>query len=266
MEISQKKLIIFDLDGTLTKSKTPIREEMCELLYRLLREKNVVVISGGKREMVKRDLENPIVQYVHQKKYDFAVLKNLHIMPTYGTSYFVWGGNINSKPEWLCKYSNYLTSDQKERTFKILEEIPKKMGYWEPENKIFGERVEDRESQITYSPLGQDAAREEKAKYDVEDMLRDKVVQAVQEKLPDLEVRKGGLTSIDVTEKGVDKTFGVKKMMQMYKYKIEDMLFVADKIYPGGNDYPIKEFGVESIEVQSPEETEKIIEGILNDN
>ena len=42
-----KKLVIFDLDGTLAESKSPVDAEMAELLRGLLAVAKVAIISGG---------------------------------------------------------------------------------------------------------------------------------------------------------------------------------------------------------------------------
>jgi phosphomannomutase len=42
-----KKLIVFDLDGTLAESKSSVDAEMSELLHELLAIVKVAVISGG---------------------------------------------------------------------------------------------------------------------------------------------------------------------------------------------------------------------------
>jgi hypothetical protein len=41
------------------------------------------------------------------------------------------------------------------------------------------------------------------------------------------------------------------------------MLFVGDALFPGGNDYPVKECGVDSIMTRDPDETKRIIETFL---
>ncbi len=41
------------------------------------------------------------------------------------------------------------------------------------------------------------------------------------------------------------------------------MLFVGDALFPGGNDYPAKATGVDSIEVRDPNETKRVIEAVI---
>ena len=47
MRSTMKKLAVFDLDGTLAESKSPLDPEMADLIDRLLNVVKVAVISGG---------------------------------------------------------------------------------------------------------------------------------------------------------------------------------------------------------------------------
>ena len=71
-----------------------------------------------------------------------------------------------------------------------------------------------------------------------------------------------GSTSIDVTRPGIDKAYGVKKLHETLDIAIADMIFVGDALFPGGNDYPAKQAGAESIRVRDPHETKRVIEAI----
>jgi phosphomannomutase len=72
----------------------------------------------------------------------------------------------------------------------------------------------------------------------------------------------GGAASIDVTRPGVGKAYGTKKLKETLGAAIADMIFPGDPIFPGGDDYPAKQAGVETIRVRDPEETKRIIEAI----
>jgi len=67
---------------------------------------------------------------------------------------------------------------------------------------------------------------------------------AVAPLLPDLEVRSGGSTSVDITLKGVDKAYGMRRLAEVTGIALEEMLFVGDRLDPEGNDYPVKALGV----------------------
>jgi phosphomannomutase len=75
-------------------------------------------------------------------------------------------------------------------------------------------------------------------------------------------VRLGGATSIDVTKHGIDKAYGIRKLRDVLGIRIDQMLFIGDALFPGGNDYPAKQAGVQTIQVRDPEETKRVIEAI----
>jgi HAD superfamily hydrolase (TIGR01484 family) len=245
-----KKLIAFDLDDTLAVTKSEISDEMSEVLGRLLEHYDVCVISGGNLDQFKKQVINRL--NVSDEK-----MARMHLMPTCGTRYYRYENG-----DWAQQYAEDLSDDQKQRTIEALEKVAKELGLWE-ENPA-GEIIEDRGSQITMSALGQQATPEDKyawaEKYKDERLvLRDKVA----ELLPDLEVRIGGTTSTDVTIIGIDKAYGMKKLCEANNLNKEDILFVGDKLQEGGNDYPVKAMGIDSIEVRHQEDTIFVLEGVM---
>ena len=81
--------------------------------------------------------------------------------------------------------------------------------------------------------------------------------------IPGFAVRLGGTTSVDVTKLGIDKGYGMRKLRDTLGIGLHEMLFIGDALFPGGNDYPAKEAGVESIQVRDPNESKRVIEAIL---
>lgn len=252
-----KRLIAFDLDGTLAPSKSHFDPRMVDLFNRLLSKYHVCVISGAKYELFQR-------QFLTQITTDPELLGRLHLLPTTGTRYYRF---VNG--EWQMQYAEDFTPEDKQRIITALSE-----GWEEAGTKIektYGPIIEDRESQITLSPLGQevvaelgDAGVELKESWDPDMTLRLKVVEVVSKKLPDFNVKVAGLTSIDVTIPGVDKAYGINKLMESTGFTMADILFVGDKIMPGGNDYPVKEMGIDCIAVERWQDTTYVIEGIVN--
>ena len=247
-----KKLIAFDLDDTLAVTKSPISDRMGELLVKLLDSYHICIISGGKVEQFH-------MQVVDRLEATPAQLSSMHLMPTCGTRYYRFS---NKNQEWELQYAEDLTSEEKETIIKALKESAKEMNLW-IENPA-GEIIEDRNSQITYSALGQKATPEDKyawAAKHAEDKI--KLRQLVAERLPNLEVRLGGTTSVDVTRIGIDKAYGMQKLIDELKLDKSEILFIGDKLQEGGNDYPVKAMGIDSIEVDRWEDTAFILEGIL---
>jgi HAD superfamily hydrolase (TIGR01484 family) len=246
-----KKIIAFDLDDTLSVAKSAISPEMAELLVRLLGKYEVCIISGGNLDQFKLQVINNLdARPDHLKKF--------HLMPTCGTQYYLYDEMTG---DWARQYANEPTSEQKQRAAEALTNGAKELGLW-PEQP-YGEVVEDRGSQVTYSALGQQAPSDEKYAWDPDNAKRLKLREYVVPLVPDLEVRIGGTTSIDVTLAGVDKAYGMKNLMQATGVQMEEILFVGDKLDEGGNDYPVKALGVDSIAVNEWQDTARVIETLI---
>lgn len=252
----RKKLIAFDLDGTLAPSKSHFHPRMVALFDQLLAKYQVCVISGGKYELFQ-------TQFLTQITSEPASLSRLHLMPTSGTRYYRYNDN-----EWKLMYAEDFTSDQKKRIITALSEGLKESGY--EQKRTYGETIEDRESQITLSILGQDIVAELedegvriKEEWDPDGSKKMKIRDIVAKKIPEFNVRAAGATSIDVTQPGVDKAYGMDKLLQATGLVKDDVLFFGDKIMPGGNDYAVEEMGIECISVRNWEDTAFAIEGII---
>ena len=242
-----KKLIVFDLDETLAESKSSLDAEMAGLLNSLLRIVKVSVISGGNWSQFEKQV---LANLSHDER-----LKSLFLLPTCGTKFYRY------ESDWKLLYSEDFTDEEKT---KIISSLKQATG--SPDLKpqqTWGDIIEDRGSQITFSGLGQHAPLEEKEKWDP-DFSKRKRIKAILDKLiPEFSVRLGGATSIDVTKHGIDKAYGIRKLRDVLGIAIREMIFIGDAVFPGGNDYPAEEAGVLSIEVKNPHETKRVIEAII---
>jgi phosphomannomutase len=242
-----KKLVVFDLDGTLAQSKASVDAEMAKLLGTLLDTVKVAVISGGDWPQFEKQVLSDLR--------DDATLKNLSILPTCGTKFFRY------EQDWKKLYAEDFTREQKQKIIDSLNQAVDQSGL--KAEKTWGETIEDRGSQITYSALGQRAPLEQKQKWDPDFSKRKKIKAILDPLLADFSVRLGGSTSIDVTKPGIDKAYGIRKLRDILGIAIDEMIFVGDALFPGGNDYPAEEAGVVSIRVRDPEETKRVIEAII---
>ena len=242
-----KSLIVFDLDGTLAASKSALDAEMASLLHDLLSVVKVAVISGGAWQQFEK-------QVLSELPHDESLAK-LSILPTCGTQFFQYTG------EWRKVYSEDLTADEREKIVGALNKAIETAGF--NAEKTWGETIEDRGSQITYSALGQQAPLEEKVKWDADFAKRTKIKAILDVLIPDFSVRIGGATSIDITKPGIDKAYGIRKLRDILGISLEEMIYVGDALFPGGNDYPAEQAGVISIPVRNPNETKRVIEAII---
>jgi phosphomannomutase len=245
----EPRMIVFDLDDTLTLTKSVVSAEMADLLVRLIAARPVCVISGSRFEQFE-------LQILDSLPASPELLTNLHLMPTCGTRYYRW-----MTSHWQQVYSEDLSEPERTAAKEVLKEAAHTLGYWEP--RIWGERIEDRGSQVTFSALGQVAPPELKAKWDPSGAKKSAMREYVAERLPGLEVRSGGTTSIDITKKGVDKAFGLRKLIKATGLPPGEVLFVGDSFAEHGNDYPAIGVGVRCVAVANHTETEDLIEYIL---
>ncbi len=235
-------LVAFDLDDTLAHSKSAIVPEMADALLELLSVRPVCIISGGRFEQ----FETQVLSHLPS---DDRLLQ-LHLMPTCGTQYLRW-----QQEHWVQIYSHELSQEDRDQCFTVLEAEARRLGFWDDEQEVYGDRLEDRRSQVTYSALGQAAPVELKKRWDPDGSKREQLRSAVAPLLPDLEVRSGGSTSIDITQQGIDKAYGIGALAAQEGLDPHDILFVGDRLEPGGNDYPVLALGVQSHAVRDSEDT-----------
>ena len=242
-----KKLIVFDLDGTLAPSKSSLDPQTAGLLRDLLDIIKVAVISGGAWTQFEMQLLTDLPKN--------SLLANLSLLPTCGTKFFQYNGT------WEELYSEDLTAAEKRKIRDSLDKAAGEAGY--RAKKVWGEVIEDRGSQVTYSALGQQAPLAEKEEWDPDFAKRKKITAILETLIPEFSIRIGGATSIDVTKPGIDKAYGIGKLRDTLHLSFKEMIYIGDALFPGGNDYPAEEAGVVSIPVKGPAETNLVISTIL---
>lgn len=242
-----KSLVTFDLDGTIAPSKSEPDAEMIGLLVSLLEVAQVAIISGADYAQFQGQLVGHLPIGTDFRK--------LSLLPTCGTRFYRFDGS------WEKLYSEDLSATQKQTIVDALTTAVAKAGF--ATERTWGPTIEDRESQITYSALGQQAPLDAKASWDPDFAKRQAIKNIIDPLLPNFSVRLGGATSIDVTLPGIDKAYGMRKLRDTLDIPFHDMLYIGDALFPGGNDYPVRETGVTCIQVRDPSETKRVIEAIV---
>ena len=225
---------------------------MAALLAELLAVVPVCVISGGQFGQFQSQLIAGLPAGAS------ALLERLHLLPTCGTQYYRYENG-----EWAQQYAENLTDAEKQLTLSVLEKTARELSLWEP--KTWGPILEDRGSQITFSALGQDAPVDAKRAWDPTGARKESLRAPAAALLPGLEVRSGGSTSIDVTRKGIDKAYGMRKLADLTGIPLDRMLFVGDRLDEGGNDYPVKALGVRTHAVTDWQDTAEFVAEFLEE-
>jgi phosphomannomutase len=98
-----------------------------------------VISGGGWPQFEKQVVQNFLMTNAWQ----------LSLLPTCGTKFYQYSG------DWKKLYEEDFTRDQREKILSSLHKALAEAGY--KVEKVWGEVIEDRGSQITFSALGQQA-------------------------------------------------------------------------------------------------------------
>ncbi len=240
--MSEKRVIIADVDETICESCQPLSKEMAAEINRLLeRGFTFAVISGTKKEY--------LMEMVSSQ------LKGKHyLLPTTGTQCV----EVHSKDDHQELYKHTLTLSEKEEIMGALEKTTEKFKIESLTTKE--DQIQDRETQITLSAIGRSAPREKKESYDAEGHKRREWINHIKTMLDEekYEITIAGTTSIDITRKGLDKGWGILQFAKHLGIPSSTILFLGDKTYPGGNDYPATKV-VDFVTVKNPVDTLRIL-------
>ena len=243
-----KTLIAFDMDGTLALSKQQIEPAMQQSLKELLDVAMVAVISGGDWPQFEKQVVGRLLPGTRQER--------LFIMPTTGSKLYRCQDD-----KWSAIYADNFDEGESRKIRDALDKAVTDAGL--KGEKIWGEQIEDRGSQVTFSGLGQQAPLDAKDKWDPDQKKRKSLQATLRKELPELSINLGGSTSVDITRKGVDKAYAMKRLEGYAGVTKAEMLFMGDATYEGGNDRPVPDAGYDTITVRDVRETETAIAAVV---
>ena len=248
---AKKKVVIFDLDGTLTKSKSALDREMARLIAELLKERYVAVTSGCSFHQFENQFLGKLPRTTN--------LSNLFLFPTCSASGYYYDAK---KGKYYRAYTHLMPTQAVKRVLRSFEAVFAEIGYSHPK-RTYGPVFENRGSQLTFSALGQKAPLHLKRKWDPDQRKRLTIRRHLRPRLPNFEITIGGTTSIDVTRKGVNKTLCVRKLIERLHVSKKEILFVGDALFKGGNDYIMKSADIQCVPVSGPKETKRLVTRIM---
>lgn len=235
------KAVLFDLDDTLAESFQPPTASMKEKLGRLLHAMPVGILTaagfGRLEKDFLRDMESS------------SSISNLYLLPNSSAQAYTWNNG------WNEEYSIVLSKEERHAIRAAIESVAKN-----PDPRAL---ILDKEVEIAYVALGMDAPLSEKRAWDPSQEKRKALKKALDAAIPGYEIRIGGMTTIDITKQGVNKAYGVRWLSERLGIPTTDMLFVGDALYEGGNDAVVISTGIRTQSVTGPDETERIIDLIL---
>lgn len=218
------KMIVFDMDWTLTLSRGDMQPTMISLFKELLTKYKVWVISWWDF----CQFETQILKFIWNNE---DLLKNLYICPTCSTKMYIFKDKSWQKLYWID-----FTNDEKLHIISVLENAINKL--WLKPEKTYWELIEDRWTQISYAAIWQQAPHEVKSIYDPDFKKRLKIRDYIKDDLKWFEVLVAWRSTIDITREWVDKAYWVQKLMDVTWINKNEIIFVWDAVFPWWNDYP----------------------------
>ncbi len=245
----QIKAIVCDLDGTLAPSKSSLQPDMAKVIIKILEKYKMAVVTGGSYEQFKKQF----ISNLPNSDY----LTNLFLFPTNGSACYIY----NTNSGFTKLYSEELSDDEKKQIFDALNITIQESNF--DFSNPYGEIIEDRGSQISFSGRGQLAPLEIKEKWDPDQVKRKYLISILKKYISNFEIRIGGTTTIDITRMGINKAYAIGKILELMKLNKEELLFIGDALYEGGNDYTVIQTGIQCRSVSGPDETKDILSAFL---
>ena len=232
------KLIAMDMDGTLTQHKSPLEQECRDVLERLAKRYQLLMVCAGSCERVYNQLGK------------FPI----NISGFYGMQY---SEIIDNKLE--LHESAVVTVNQDE-VLEYCKAIRNEFGF----SDYCGEPVEFHASGlITFPILGTKALLEDKLKYDPDRAKRRVCYERVCEIFKEYNVFIGGTSSFDIAPKPYNKLYALNCYLEKYGLTYDDVIFFGDDYGIGGNDRQVYESGIEFVCMDNYKDFPRIAEEIL---
>lgn len=267
------KVVAFDLDGTLAHSKRPVSDVTAMMILKLLKRTQVAIITGGKLEQVTNQFLTKLSEQC--VSFNFVPSSKLHLFTVSGarcdaaTPIVVYGPRYDFRTDKV--FEHQLPLDIRQDLISVLyrsvQWLFKELG----EDPILcGDQVEDRNAQVTLSVLGQHAVLSDKIVWDPQAQKRQMLKAFIENELKkenlfyDVDVNIGGLTSIDITKKNVNKKFAISQLSKLANVSEEEIMFIGDGLKPGGNDHIITTTNALCIETISPDMTNLLIRSLFD--
>lgn len=241
--LNNKKVIVADLDGTLAASKSVLTPEMSDMIGRVLKNHMFAVVSGGAFTQFQK-------QFLSALLCPPDLLSNLYLFPTMGSTCYIYDV---ANASWKQVYEEALSEEERKKIFAAFNEALDESGL--DMSGPYGAILEDRGTQVTFSGRGQEAPLHVKNLWDPDQAKRRNLMALLEKRIPEFQMAIGGSTSVDVTRKGIDKAYALGKIKELLKVTDDDIIFVGDALFPGGNDSPVKNTSVDYIQEAGPEET-----------
>lgn len=236
------KHLFFDLDETLTFSRSAMKREHVPLFLELCEKKDVIVVSGAQESQMRKQLPR-------EGRFFMLTQSGNHAISVDGT--ILWKESFSD--EQRSAVEAFIRGIHDDIMLPVRDE---------------DDLVEDRGSQISYSLIGHNEELQIKKAFDPDGSMRRLILdkhQALKDALTSagVEVTIGGTTCLDFFLAGRNKGYHVPRLIEQMGWRKEDSIYVGDALQPGRNDESV--IGVlPTMEVTGPDDTFSFIKEVLS--
>ena len=214
------KLLLFDVDGTLAESTLSVSQTMINILT-LFKDDPIyelAIVGGGDYEKIVSQIG---IENLHLFKYIFSE----NGLVTYKENELIHKMNIKDEISELNiqQIVNYVLK------YIANLDLPYKRGGF----------IRFRTGMLYVTPIGGDCSQEERnhfVEYDAIHQIRQKMINDLKEKFPNIDFLLGGAIGLGIHPKGWDKSY-ITKLIDLHEY--ENVSFFGDRCTSDGNDYPL---------------------------
>ena len=221
-----KKLLCFDVDGTITEKRTGINRENYDLLEVLSKKYKLLIVSSGSCERIYAQLNCFPVEILGNFGMEHSVVDNGVFKVIERTTVSVDKKSFLSRADYVRKTYGY--TDYK------------------------GESVEFHATgMVTFPLLGTGAEVKDKLAFDPTREKRLKIYGEVKKLFSEFQVYIGGSSSFDFSDAKFNKLTAICHYAEKYGYKKEEILFFGDEFEEGGGDYPVFSSDIDTIKIRN---------------
>lgn len=243
--------MIFEQDGTIAPSKQQTTRHIAELLAKLQHKVRVGIISGESIRL----MEECVIELMPPE----ALSDRLFMLPVSGSALYTYADG--ERRELYC-YP--IAQADVRRIETAMLEAALETGVIDFTHLSHGDRIENRGSQITLSAFGQKAPLALKQRWDPDYAKRTLLRDAIAAKLPEFQVKWGGLTSVDVTLPGENKATGIRRLAEFLHLPVSEITYIGNSLFPGGHNEIVKETGVRVVEVDNQDDLVHLLDAVLS--
>ena len=235
---SAKRLICFDLDGTLSQHKSHMPQANKDLLKKLDAEYKLIMVGAGNAPRI----------YNQMEQYPIDIIANYGMQESAmvdGEFKIIREDTVEPDKEYFNRTCQYLRE---------------KYGYTE----YAGGHLEFHPSgMVTFCLIGSGAKVEDKVVFDPDRSKRRVLYDEVCSLFPEHVVYIGGSSSFDFAPKQYNKYDSIMKYASEHGYSLDEILFIGDDFGDGGGDSHVRIKGMDYVQVDDHTKLPEILSFLL---